>query len=443
MKTSYTYGQIVKVAYPIFLTVLVQNLIQAIDTAFLGHVGEVELGASAIGGIFYIAIFVVVFGFSMGAQILIGRRNGEKNYNQIGEIFLFGVAFLLIIALLIFCFTLCFSGSILAKLLSSDNILNASREYLDWRIGGVFFAAVNVMFRAFFVGIIKTKVLTFNAVLMALANVFFDYVLIFGKWGFPEMGIGGAGLASVFAESVSSLFFIIYLLVSIDLKKYGFAGIALKNFRIILNILNISSALMLQYFISLITWLLFFLAIESMGETSLAVSNIIRSLYMMIGIPIFALSATSSTLVSNTIGAGKSNEVISLIGKIISLSFCISLVIVTVIFLFPKIILQLYTSNPDIIEASIPSLNVILLVLLIYSAGNILFQSVSGTGNTRSGLMIETSVIVLYVIWMWFTAYYLKAPLSVCWTVELIYAFFLGLFSLLYFKYGKWQNKKI
>ena len=441
--TAYTYKQIGKIAYPIFLTMLVQNLIQVIDTAFLGHVGEIELGASAIGGIYYIAIFTVAFGFSTGAQILIGRRNGEKNYNQIGEIFLFGTVFLWIIALFIFCFTRWSSGLILAKMLHSPNVLKASIEYLDWRIGGLFFASINVMFRAFFIGIIRTKVLTFNAIFMALTNVFFDYALIFGKWVFPEMGISGAALASVISEAVSTLFFITYLFASVDLKKYGFIGIILKNFYVVKNILNVSLALMIQNFLSLSTWLLFFLAIESMGETYLAISNIIRSFYMIFGIQVFALSSTSSTLVSNTIGAGKSGEVIALIWKIARLTLSISLALALVLFLFPEPILRIYTSNPELIRASIPSLHIILFVLLTLSVGNVFFQSISGTGNTRSALMIESFTLVIYVVWIWLTAIHLKASLAVCWIAEWIYAFLLGLLSFLYFRYAKWKDKKI
>jgi len=422
MKTTYTYTQIGKIAYPIFLTILVQNLIQVIDTAFLGHVGEIELGASAIGGIYYISIFTIAFGFSTGAQILIGRRNGEKNFNQIGEIFLFGTAFLWLIALLIFCFTRWSSDMILTKMLHSQNILNASAEFLNWRIGGLFFAAVNVMFRAFFVGIIRTKVLTFNAISMALTNVLFDYLLIFGNLGFPKMGISGAALASVISEMVSTCFFIIYTLLSIDLKKYGFNGAVWKNFSVVRNILNVSTSLMIQNFLSLSTWLFFFLMIERMGETTLAISNIIRSLYMIFGIQVFALSSTSSTLVSNTIGAGKSDEVISLIWKIARSSLTISFVVILIVFLFPEPILRIYTSNPELIKASIPSLHVILVVLLTLSVGNVFFQSVSGTGNTRSALMIECFTLALYIFWIWFATIHLKAPLAVCWFSEFIYA---------------------
>jgi putative MATE family efflux protein len=442
-KTTYTYKQIWKIAYPILLTLLVQNLIQVIDTAFLGHVGEVELGASAIAGIYYIAIFTVAFGFSAGAQILIGRRNGEARFDRIGEIVFLGIAFLLIAALLLFGLTRLYSAPILGKLLHSEKVLIASLDYLDWRIWGLFFAVINVMFRAFFVGITQTKVLTYNAIAMAATNVFFDYVLIFGHWGFPQMGIGGAALASVISEAISVVYFTIYLFFAVDLKKYGFLHFVWKNLNVIKNILNVSFSLMIQYFLSLSTWLIFFLMIERMGETALAIANIIRSFYMIIGIPIFALSATSSTLVSNTIGAGKSREVMTLIWKIVRLSLSISFVTALFLFLFPELALRIYTSDPALIQGSIASLYVILLVLMVLSVTSILFQAVSGTGNTRSALLIETLVLILYVLWMWLMAIHFKAPLAVCWTTELVYAFFIGFFSYIYFKYGKWQNKKI
>jgi putative MATE family efflux protein len=437
------FSQIIKIAYPIFLTLLIQNLIQVIDTAFLGHVSEIALGASAIAGIYYIVIFTIAFGFSTGSQILIGRRNGEKNFDKIGEIVVFGSIFLWLMALLIFLFTRSFSEHILRKILSSQNILEASLDYLDWRIWGLFFSTINVMFRAFFVGITHTKVLTFNAIIMALANVFFDYGLIFGNWGFPAMGIGGAALASVISEAISVVFFFTYLLYAIDLKKYGFTGIIWKNLKIIRGILNVSFSLMIQQFLSLSTWLVFFLAIERMGENVLAISNIIRSFYMIIGIPIFALSATANTLVSNFIGAGKQKEVIALIWKISRLALAVVFFFAILLFLFPETALSIYTSNPQLIQESIPSLYVILLVLPVLGVGNVFFQSVSGTGNTRSALGIEITTLILYSIWMWFTAIYLKAPLAVCWTTELVYALFIGIFSFIYFKRGKWQNKII
>ena len=75
----FTNRQILKIAGPILDSVLMEHLIGMTDTAFLGRVGEVELGASALAGVYYLAIFMLGFGFSTGVQIMIGRRNGEGN----------------------------------------------------------------------------------------------------------------------------------------------------------------------------------------------------------------------------------------------------------------------------------------------------------------------------------------------------------------------------
>ena len=88
---------IFQITYPIFLTLIAQNIINVTDTAFLGRVSEVALGASAIAGVYYFAIYVVGFGFSQGAQILTGRRNGEHNYDRIGPIFNNGLIFIILL----------------------------------------------------------------------------------------------------------------------------------------------------------------------------------------------------------------------------------------------------------------------------------------------------------------------------------------------------------
>ena len=118
----YTNKQIWSVSYPILLSLLAQNVINVTDTAFLGHVSEVALGASAMGGLFYICIFTIAFGFSTGSQIVIARRNGEGRYSDVGPVMIQGVMFLLLIAILMFGFTKAFGGNIMRLLVSSESI---------------------------------------------------------------------------------------------------------------------------------------------------------------------------------------------------------------------------------------------------------------------------------------------------------------------------------
>ena len=107
----YTNKQMWSVSYPILLSLLAQNVINVTDTAFFGHVSEVALGASAMGGLFYICVFTIAFGFSTGSQIVIARRNGEGRYSDVGPVMIQGVMFLFVMALLLFGFTKAFGGN--------------------------------------------------------------------------------------------------------------------------------------------------------------------------------------------------------------------------------------------------------------------------------------------------------------------------------------------
>ena len=97
----YNNKEIWNVSYPILLALLAQNIINVTDTAFLGHVGEVELGASAMGGLLYICVFTIAFGFSTGSQIMIARRNGEGHHKDVGPVMIQGCLFLFITATII------------------------------------------------------------------------------------------------------------------------------------------------------------------------------------------------------------------------------------------------------------------------------------------------------------------------------------------------------
>ncbi len=439
----YSKKHIIKISSPILLSLLAQNIIQVIDTAFLGRVGEIELGASALAGIIYIALYTLGFGFSMGSQILIGRRNGEENYSKIGEIVIQGVLFLLIPAIVLIPVLRYAAGQWLPMMFNSQNVAGAVTEYLEWRVFGIIFAFTNVMFRAFYIGIARTKVLTLNALVMAVVNVIFDYGLIFGNLGMPEMGIGGAALASIIAEFASTIFFVLYTFKTVDLEKYGFR-ITRFRWAVVKRILNISIFMMMQYLFSIVTWMLFFVFIENyLGERPLAVTNIVRSFYTIFTIPSHALGSATSTLVSNTIGAGKRDEVLPLLRRLSFLSLAVMLVVIAVVSVIPRVMIHIYTDDPSLINDTVAPLYVLISSLPLYSIGTVLFSGVSGTGNTRTALKFEIITLVFYLAYMLLVIAYLQLSVAVAWTTEHVYWVFLLVLSFLYLRSGKWKEKEI
>ncbi|RHU25247.1 MULTISPECIES: MATE family efflux transporter [Parabacteroides] len=439
----YTNKQIWNVSYPIFLSLLAQNIINVTDTAFLGRVGEVELGASAMGGLYYICVFTIAFGFSTGSQIVMARRNGERRYKDVGPVMIQGVFFLLSLAAVMFALSRFFAGDIMRVMISSDTILMATEEFLDWRVFGFFFSFVNVMFRALFIGITRTKVLTLNAIVMALTNVLLDYLLIFGKGGFPEMGIKGAAIASVAAEGVSIVFFLVYTRLTVDIKKYALNQFRSFDVKLLRRVLDISIFTMLQYFISLSTYFLLFVAVEHLGQRELAVANIVRSVYIVLLIPVNSLSTATNSFVSNSIGAGHKDQVIPIIRKIAGISLGIVAVCVFIACIFPSAILSIYTNDASLVQASIPSLYVISGALLIAAVANIVFNGVTGTGNTRSAFAMEVVTLIFYTLFIYVAGMRLHLPVAICFLTEVIYYSGLLLASVIYLKKAAWQNKKI
>lgn len=439
----YTNKEIWRVTYPIFLGLLAQNVINVTDTAFLGRVGEVALGAAAMGGLLYICVYTIAFGFSVGSQILIARRNGEGNYRAVGPIMWQGTAFSFGMAVCLLILMYFSAAPLIRLLITSDSIYGATYEFFTWRIWGFLFAFVNVMFRGLYIGITRTKVLTMNAVVMALVNVVLDYALVFGELGLPEMGVRGAALASVIAEASSLLFFLLYTYYKVDLKKYGLNRFGQFDLSMVLHILRISCFTMVQYFLAMAIWFVFFMALERLGQRQLAVANIVRSVYVVLLIPVQALSTTANTLVSNLIGAGGSSGVVTLLHKISRMSFLIMVVCVGLCVAFPGSILSVYTNEEALLVESVSALYVVCGAMLIASLANVYFNGISGTGNTQAALVLEVFVQVFYALYIIVVGMVIQAPVDVCFTTEVIYYVLMLGSSLIYLKKAKWQNKKI
>ena len=425
------------------MTLLMEHLIGLTDTAYLGRVGEVELGASALAGVYYLVIYMLGFGFSVGAQVLIARRNGEGNYHSIGDVFRQGTLFLLAFAALLFFCSHAYSPVLLRGLIESDAVFQATVDYIDWRVYGFFFSFMAAMFRSFFVGTTQTKTLTLNSVVMVVSNVVFNYILIFGKFGCPAFGIAGAAMGSSLAELVSLIFFIVYTRSRIDYRKYGLDKVEKPDLRELRKILGISSWIMVQNLISMSTWFIFFVYIEHLGERELAITNIVRSLSGFLFMIVLAFASTCSSVVSNLIGAGEENQVMAVIRRHVRITYAIVLPIALLMSVLPKLFLAIYTDIPDLIDASVASVWVMCSAYLLIVPSNIYFQSVSGTGNTKTAFGLEMMALVIYVAYITVTILIMRVDVAIAWSAEAVYAVIMFLLGYRYMKSGKWVGRSI
>ncbi len=437
------YKSIWKTAYPIIIGLVAQNLMVAIDTAFLGQLGEVTLGAAAIGGIFYLSLVMLGSGFAVGTQIVIGRRNGEKKYRSIGRIFDHALYVMLMLAAAVFVILTFLAPHYLGWFLKSDAVLQESLLFLQYRRFGIFFGFINLCFNAFYIGTIRTAVLSVSTIIMALANVFLDYCLIFGNLGFPEMGIAGAALATNLAEFITFLFFLSFVWAKKHIPRYRMLQFWRPHKKLYTPLFKVASPVMFQYFFSFSAWFVFFMIIEQIGETALAASNITRSIYMLLMIPVWGLSSATNTLVSNTIGQGRAGEVMPLVKKVLVISLLANLVAIQAIIFLPEMLISFFTDDQMLVQATIPLLRVISFALIAFSASMIVFSALSGTGKTMAALRIEMVSIAFYLICALILAVVFNASATMVWSVEIVYFSMLGIISYIYLRKGNWKHHKV
>ena len=437
MKT-YSTKQIFQIALPILVSVLMEQIIGMTDAAFLGRVGEVELGASALGGILYIALFMLAVGFATGAQILMGRRNGEGNHAAIGGIFYHGIVFLLLLSLIITGATFLWGETLMRLMIQSDAVATAATTYLDWRIVGYSAAVVCAMFRAFYVATTNTRTLTYNSIIMVGGNVLLNYMLIFGALGAPRMGIAGAALASSLASVISVVFFVGYTLTQTDFRKYALHRLPRLRISTLQHVLGIGVWTMIQNFLALATWFIFFLGVEHLGESELASSNVLRNISGFFFMSMAALGATASTLSSNLLGQQEARSVIPLMWRIVRLCYLVMLPFCLLVALFPEPVIWVFTTDPSLIEMSISPLRILIFSYLFGIPAQILLHVVSGTGNTRTALCAELATLAIYVLYLVIAVFGFRSNLTICWASEVVYSLGLLLYCWCYLRRGTW-----
>ncbi|MBT8219687.1 MAG: MATE family efflux transporter, partial [Bacteroidia bacterium] len=258
MKINLSYRQIFQISFPIMLGSAAQNVIALSDSVFLYHVSELDFAAIGFVGVFYLIISAIGFGFSRGGQIMIARRVGEDNHEEVGRTFYGLVYFEIGLACLMFAFMVFGCPWLFDLMVDSEVIYTKSLEYIDYRSWGVFASYIGVAIVALYTGVARPVFIVYDAILLIVINIILNYVLIFGHFGFPEMGIAGAGLASTIAEYVAILAFFIYMLLDGENKNYRLYRLPDLDFELIKTQFKIGAPIVAQAVVSLGSWFIFF-----------------------------------------------------------------------------------------------------------------------------------------------------------------------------------------
>ena len=442
LKVKVSNRQILSIAFPITLAILVPQINMLTNSIFLGRLSNEALGNAGITGVFYLIFAVAGNGMNNALQTVFSRNAGGGNADAFKYILTQGIRMSLQLAFICILFTWLIAPYIM-QAVADPKAYPEEMSFLKIRILGLPFLYLFQMGNAFLVSSLNSKFLMIGFIFEALMNVLFDYLLIFGNWGFPEMGFNGAAVASVIAEGSGMLVVFLVLVITGLKKKYQL----LQNFKYYKTyskeILNVSVPLVFQYVISVTTWLVFFLLIETRGTMAKAISNVMRNVFGLAGVFVWAFASTTNAMVANLVGQQRHDQVLPIIKMIMFWSVGLCMLMVGVLNIFPGAFFRLFGQDDSFVTEGIPVIRIVSLGLIFMSIANIWLNGITGTGKTRMNLIIEVFAIVLYLLYTWYFMKLNYISLAMAWSNEFIYWTTIFLLSFIYLKSGKWKPAEL
>ncbi|HRD56896.1 MAG TPA: MATE family efflux transporter [Ferruginibacter sp.] len=441
LKVKVNNRQILSIALPITLAILIPQINMLTNAVFLGHLGTEALGNAGITGVYYLIFAVAGNGFNNALQTVFSRSAGSGNPEHFKIILSQGLRIALQFAVISIAFTWFISPMILSRVADAKSY-PIEMDFLKIRIWGLPFLFLFQLGNAFLVASLNSRLLMIGFIFEAAVNVLFDYLLIFGKAGFPEMGFNGAAWASVMAEATGMI--VVYAVIfKTGLKnKYGlFQSFSFNKF-FNKEILRVALPLVTQYIISVTTWLVFFILIEGRGEQAKAISNVMRNVFGLAGVFVWAFASTTSSMVSNLMGQQKEYDVLRLVKRITLWSMLFCFIMCGLLNLFPVLFFRLFGQSDGFIAEGIPVIRMVSMGIMLMSIANIWLNAVTGTGKTKMNLLIELVAITLYMGYTWYFMKLNYVSLAMAWSNEFIYWSSIFIMAALFLYSGKWKTGK-
>lgn len=420
-----------------------QNVIALSDAVLLYHKGQAEFAAIGFVGVFYITMAAIGFSFSRGGQIMIARRMGEKRPESVGHTFHSMLLFELMLAVLMWAFmhfaTPWFFHFFIEH---TPEVYEKSLQYIHYRSYGIFFSYTGVALIALYTGIARPAIILVDTVILAIINLLLNYSLIFGKFGLPAMGIGGSGLASSIAEGVAFLVFAAYMINDRENRKLRIFTVPEFDWPMIRQQLNLSLPVVAHAALGQGSWVFFFGMVENYGERPLAISNLARTVYLLLSIPLWGFATGVNTLVSNLIGQEKRHEVLEAAWKTGKLCWLVTMCLAVPILLFPGKLLYPLLGSDDmsLITETQPIFYLMLGLISLATFGAVLMNALSGTGATWFGLKLQAVCVGVYLGYLYYVTNYTTLSLPWVWTAEILYWILMIIMVVFYLRSEKWHG---
>jgi multidrug resistance protein, MATE family len=330
--TKYTneFSYNLKLAYPIILGMLGHTLIGIVDNIMVGKLGSAELAAVSLGNSFIFIAMSVGIGFSTAITPIIAEAHAEKNDKKIRSTFHHGLLLCTLIGVALFILVV-LAKPLMLLMKQPTEVVNLAYPYIDWVAFSLIPVIIYQGYKQFADGLSKTKYSMYAIFMANVVHIFFNYVLIYGVWSFPKLGILGAGLGTVISRIMMVVFMHYLMKYDAEMKTY-FKNFSFKEIRksVLNKIINLGfpSAMQMLFEVALFTaaiWLC-----GSIGKTSQAANQIALTLATMTFMFAMGLNVTAMIRVSNQKGLNDYKNLVTVARSI----FLLAIILETVFAIF-------------------------------------------------------------------------------------------------------------
>ena len=438
------YKKILRVALPAIAGLSTQMVVSLVDTAMVGRIEDATYALAAMG-IGVLATWALISFFSSlatGIHVVVARKYGEGDYISCGITLNNSLIIALLIGGVVAMVGIFFAYPIAHLFAADETVGNYASEYLYYRFMGIPFFLISVCFRGFFFGINKTKIFMFSGTITNLLNIIFNYTLIYGHFGFPKMGLAGAGLGSTLATLFDGLFYTTIIMLPSYRKRFQNIKHLVLNKNIISAILKISLPVSFQNVFILLGFLSFVSITGLIGTPEQASTQAIISTLFISFLPCFGFGIAVQTLVGNNLGAKK-----FLLAKIYGFETAKVATIYTIIlgFIFiiiPQYVLLITTNNETIIQTAVPSLRIAGFAQIFYGIGVVLANGLQAGGRTFFVMKSEVITnLLIFVPLAYFLGVFLNLGLTWAWMALPVYIILYSLIIYIKFNSNDWYTR--
>jgi multidrug resistance protein, MATE family len=381
--------RILALALPIMAAMASQSLLNLVDAAMVGSLGDAALAAVGIGGYANFMAISLVLGLGAGVQAVVARRKGEDAHDVYAVPLNAGLLLGLGISIPILLFFLLFAGDLVNFLNTDQAVRELAEPYLLARIGGVFAVAMNFSYRGYWNGINRSGVYLRTLVTVHIINVILSYGLIYGAFGLPELGSTGAGIGTTVALYAGSL---LYLLQTWrEGRVHGFMR-ALPTRATLASIVRISVPNSLQQLLFSAGLTVLFWIIGRIGTAEVAVSHVLITLVLFLILPAIGLGLSATSLVGQALGRRDTEDAYRWGWDVTRIAILLLGLMAMPMWLVPDLILGVFLHDPALIELGRLPLMITGIAICLDGIAIVFTQALLGAGAARSVMLVTLCV---------------------------------------------------